>query len=71
MSAAASYGATVVIMPFTFKRAPISVLHEAMTLAGIADRGPMLPQLSSIAAEQRTAVGAASRSLLAHDRTLP
>ena len=49
---------------------PIRVLHEAVTLAGIADMGPMLPQLSAIAVEQRTAVGAASKALLAHDRAL-
>jgi dihydrodipicolinate synthase/N-acetylneuraminate lyase len=49
---------------------PIRVLHEAVTLAGIADMGPMLPQLSNIAADQRAAVGAAAAALRAHDRAL-
>ena len=49
---------------------PIRVLHEAVTLAGIADMGPMLPQLSAIAVEERAAVGAAAKALLAHDRAL-
>jgi dihydrodipicolinate synthase/N-acetylneuraminate lyase len=49
---------------------PIRVLHEAVTLSGIADMGPMLPQLSNIAANQQAAVGAAAKALLAHDRAL-
>jgi dihydrodipicolinate synthase/N-acetylneuraminate lyase len=49
---------------------PIRVLHEAVTLAAIADMGPMLPQLSNIAADQQAAVGAAAKALLAHDRAL-
>jgi hypothetical protein len=46
------------------------VLHDAVTLAGIADMGPMLPHLSNIAADQHAAVAAAAKALLAHDRTL-
>jgi dihydrodipicolinate synthase/N-acetylneuraminate lyase len=49
---------------------PIRVLHEAVTLAGVADMGPMLPQLSNIPADQHAAVGAAAKALLAHDRAL-
>ena len=49
---------------------PIRVLHEAVTLAGIADMGPMLPQLSNITADQRPAIEAAAKALLAHDRAL-
>ena len=49
---------------------PIRVLHEAVTLAGIADMGPMLPHLSNIAADRKGAVGAAAKALLAHDRAL-
>jgi len=49
---------------------PIRVLHEAVTLAGIADMGPMLPQLSNIAVAHHAAVGAAAKALLAHDRAL-
>jgi hypothetical protein len=32
--------------------------------------GPMLPQLSNLAADQEGAVGAAAKALLAHDRAL-
>lgn len=49
---------------------PIRVLHEAVTLAGIADMGPMLPQLSNIADDRKAAIGAAAKALLAHDRAL-
>ena len=31
---------------------PIRVLHEAVTLAGIADMGPMLPHLSNLPASE-------------------
>jgi dihydrodipicolinate synthase/N-acetylneuraminate lyase len=50
---------------------PIRVLHEAVTLSGIADMGPMLPQLSNIGAVHAGAIRAAAQALLAHDRTLP
>jgi hypothetical protein len=46
---------------------PIRVLHEAVTLSGIADMGPMLPLLSNLPAAHHAAVGAAARTLLAFD----
>ncbi len=49
---------------------PIRVLHEAVTLAGIADMGPILPQLSNIGPEHHAAIRAAARALLAHDAAL-
>jgi dihydrodipicolinate synthase/N-acetylneuraminate lyase len=50
---------------------PIRVLHEAVSLAGIADMGPLLPQLSNIGAEHHGAIRVAARALLAHDAALP
>jgi 4-hydroxy-tetrahydrodipicolinate synthase len=41
-----------------------------VTLAGIADMGPILPPLSNIDAEHHDAIRAAARALLAHDREL-
>jgi dihydrodipicolinate synthase/N-acetylneuraminate lyase len=49
---------------------PIRVLHEAVTLAGIADMGPMLPLLSNLEDEHRDRVKKAAMELLAHDRDL-
>ena len=49
---------------------PIRVLHEAVTLSGLADMGPMLPQLSNIDAVHHAAIRAAAQALLAHDRGL-
>jgi len=49
---------------------PIRVLHDAVTFAGIADMGPMLPHLSNIGGDQQAAVAAAAKALLAHDRAL-
>ena len=49
---------------------PIRVLHEAVTLAGIADMGPILPPLSNIDAKHRAAICAAAQKLLATDRAL-
>lgn len=49
---------------------PIRVLHEAITLAGIADMGPMLPHLSNIEGELTAKVKAAASELLAWDRQL-
>lgn len=46
---------------------PIRVLHDAVTLAGIADMGPMLPLLSNIGGEQRATIRDAARTLLARD----
>ncbi len=49
---------------------PIRVLHEAVTLAGIADMGPMLPHLSNLPLGEHSRLKAAARALLAHDRGL-
>lgn len=49
---------------------PIRVLHEAVTLAGIADLGPMLPMLSNLDAAEHARVREAASALLAHDRAL-
>jgi dihydrodipicolinate synthase/N-acetylneuraminate lyase len=46
---------------------PIRVLHEAVTLAGVADMGPILPHLSNIGGEQLASLRDAARTLLAHD----
>jgi dihydrodipicolinate synthase/N-acetylneuraminate lyase len=51
-------------------RGPIRVLHDAVTLAGIADMGPMLPMISNLEASERPAVQAAASALLAYDRKL-
>jgi dihydrodipicolinate synthase/N-acetylneuraminate lyase len=51
-------------------RGPIRVLHDAVTLAGIADMGPMLPMISNLEAAERGAVQSAASALLAYDRTL-
>jgi len=49
---------------------PIRVLHDAVSSAGIADMGPMLPMLSRLDEKHRAEVGVAARVLLAHDRAL-
>jgi dihydrodipicolinate synthase/N-acetylneuraminate lyase len=49
---------------------PIRVLHDAVTLAGIADMGPMLPMISNLEANERAAVEGPAKALLAHDRQL-
>ena len=49
---------------------PIRVLHEAVTLAGIADMGPMLPMLSNLPESQRGPVRAAAVALRQHDAQL-
>jgi dihydrodipicolinate synthase/N-acetylneuraminate lyase len=49
---------------------PIRVLHDAVTLAGIADMGPMLPMITNLGAAERRAVQAAAKTLLEHDRSL-
>lgn len=51
-------------------RGPIRVLHDAVTLAGIADMGSMLPMISNLEVSERAAVKAAAVALLAHDRKL-
>ncbi|WP_119157264.1 dihydrodipicolinate synthase family protein [Caldimonas tepidiphila] len=49
---------------------PIRVLHDAVTLAGIADTGPMLPMLEGLGAAERERVQPVARALLAHDLAL-
>lgn len=49
---------------------PIRVLHDAVTLAGVADMGPILPLLSNLDDAERARVLPAAKALLAHDRTL-
>jgi dihydrodipicolinate synthase/N-acetylneuraminate lyase len=49
---------------------PIRVLHDAVTLAGIADMGPMLPMLSNLPESQRGPVRAAAVTLRQHDAQL-
>ncbi len=49
---------------------PIRVLHDAVTLAGIADMGPMLPMLSNLDVQHRDDVAAAARALLAYNGTM-
>lgn len=51
-------------------RGPIRVLHDAVTLAGIADMGPVLPMISNLDGPERGAVQQAAAALLAHDRRL-
>lgn len=51
-------------------RGPIRVLHDAVTLAGIADMGAMLPMISNLDASEKAAVKAAAVALLEHDRKL-
>jgi dihydrodipicolinate synthase/N-acetylneuraminate lyase len=49
---------------------PIRVLHDAVTLSGIADLGPVLPMIANLDAKERGPVQAAAAALLAHDRSL-
>ena len=50
---------------------PVRVLHDAVTLSGIADMGPVLPLLSNLEAAHRDKVRDAARLLLAlNDRPL-
>jgi dihydrodipicolinate synthase/N-acetylneuraminate lyase len=44
---------------------PIRVLHDAVTLAGIADMGPMLPLLTGLSDTDRDAVAPVARALIA------
>jgi dihydrodipicolinate synthase/N-acetylneuraminate lyase len=46
---------------------PIRVLHDAVTLSGIADMGPLLPLFSNVEDEHRPAIGTAARELLVHN----
>jgi dihydrodipicolinate synthase/N-acetylneuraminate lyase len=47
---------------------PIRVLHDAVTLSGVADCGPMLPLLTGLGADERARVAPVARELLARDR---
>jgi dihydrodipicolinate synthase/N-acetylneuraminate lyase len=49
---------------------PIRVLHDAVTLAGTADMGPILPLLSNLEPAERAKVLPAARALLAYDKSL-
>jgi dihydrodipicolinate synthase/N-acetylneuraminate lyase len=46
---------------------PIRVLHDAVTLAGIADMGPMLPLLTGLDQAERDRVGGVAKALRAAD----
>ena len=50
---------------------PIRVLHDAVTLAEIADMGPMLPMLSVLDEASRARVAPVARRLLEIDRARP
>ncbi len=50
---------------------PIRVLHDAVTLAGIADMGPMLPLLTGLPEAQRRDLAPIAQRLLALDQALP
>jgi hypothetical protein len=47
---------------------PIRTLHEAVTLACIADMGPILPTMSNIEPQYFDAVRTAAKTLLAWER---
>lgn len=49
---------------------PLRVLHDAVTLAGIADMGPILPMLSNLPEAERARVAPAARALAALDARL-
>jgi hypothetical protein len=44
------------------------VLHDAVTLSGVADMGPMLPLLTGISSAERERVAPVARALAAWDR---
>jgi dihydrodipicolinate synthase/N-acetylneuraminate lyase len=46
---------------------PIRVLHDAVTLAGIADMGPMLPMMTGLEPAERARVEPVAKALLAVD----
>jgi dihydrodipicolinate synthase/N-acetylneuraminate lyase len=48
----------------------IRVLHDAVTLAGIADMGAILPLLSNLEPAERAKVLPAAKALLAYDKSL-
>lgn len=47
---------------------PIRVLHDAVTLSGVADMGPILPLLTGLSAAERETVAPFARQLLAADK---
>ena len=47
---------------------PIRVLHDAVTLSGVADMGPMLPLLTGLSSAERERVAPVARALAAWDR---
>jgi dihydrodipicolinate synthase/N-acetylneuraminate lyase len=47
---------------------PIRVLHDAVTLSGVADCGPMLPLLTGLTPDERARVAPVARDLLARER---
>jgi dihydrodipicolinate synthase/N-acetylneuraminate lyase len=49
---------------------PIQVLHDGVTLAGIAEMGPMLPLLSNLEPASRDRVAPAARALFALNQTM-
>lgn len=49
---------------------PIRALHAAVTLAGIADMGPILPMLSDVTGDEAARIKDAATRLLAQDRAL-
>lgn len=49
---------------------PIRVLHDAITLVGIADMGPILPLLHNLEEEHVSVVQKAAQKLLAYDKML-
>ncbi len=49
---------------------PIRVLHDGVSLAGIAEMGPMLPMLTGLSAAERTRVEPVAKALMAYDRNL-
>jgi dihydrodipicolinate synthase/N-acetylneuraminate lyase len=48
---------------------PIRVLHDAVTGAGVADMGPMLPSMDNLEAADRAKVDKAAQALFAYDQT--
>jgi dihydrodipicolinate synthase/N-acetylneuraminate lyase len=49
---------------------PIRVLHDAVTVSGVADMGPMLPMLEGVDETVRARLQPVARALLAHDAAL-
>ena len=47
---------------------PIRVLHDAVTLSGVADMGPMQPLISGLPATERARLAPVAKALLACDR---